>query len=115
MLEFLWIFDIPLPHVGSFLKLSFGNFWPHPNSWYCFNFLYLLSDNGTLSASELTYVFKTSLSAMNKSYKEDQIQEIVEALWEDMALDSHKDELEIKEVIKMFSAHEGLNEGLTKR
>ena len=52
---------------------------------------------------------------MNKSYKEDQIQEIVEALWEDMALDSHKDELEIKEVIKMFSAHEGLNEGLTKR
>ena len=80
-----------------------------------FNFSYLLSDNGTLSASELTYVFKTSLSAMNKSYKEDQIQEIVEALWEDMALDSHKDELEIKEVIKMFSAHEGLNEGLTKR
>ena len=52
---------------------------------------------------------------MNKSYKEDQIQEIVEALWEDMALDSHKDDLEIFEVRKMFSAHEGLNEGLTKR
>ena len=52
---------------------------------------------------------------MNKSYKEDQIQEIVEALWEDMGLDSHQDDLEIRKVIKMFSAHEGLNEGLTKR
>ena len=52
---------------------------------------------------------------MNKSYKEDQIQEIVEALWEDMALDSDKDDLEITQVRKMFSAREGLNEGLTKR
>ena len=112
MLEFIWIFDISLPHVGSFLLLFFD---PLSIPDVVFNFSYLLSDNGTLSASELTYVFKTSLSAMNKSYKEDQIQEIVEALWEDMALDSHKDELEIKEVIKMFSAHEGLNEGLTKR
>ena len=75
----------------------------------------MLSDNGKLSASEVAYIFKTSLSAMNKSYKEDQIQEIVEALWEDMALDSHKDDLEINQVRKMFSAHEGLNEGLTKR
>ena len=79
------------------------------------NFSYLLSDNGKLSASELAYVFKTSVSAMNKSYKEDQIQEIVEALWEDMGLDSHKDDLEINKVRKIFSAHEGLNEGLTKR
>ena len=79
------------------------------------NFSYLLSDNGRLSASELAFVFKTSVSAMNKSYDEDQINEIVEALWEDWGLDSHKDDLEIRKVIKMFSAHEGLNEGLTKR
>ena len=79
------------------------------------NFSYLLSDNGQLSASELAYIFKTSVTAMNKSYKEDQIQEIVEALWEDMGLDSQKDDLEISAVRKMFSTHDGLNEGLTKR
>jgi hypothetical protein len=52
---------------------------------------------------------------MNKSYDEDQIKEIVEALWEDWGLDSHKDDLEISKVREMLSTHEGLNEGLTKR
>ena len=79
------------------------------------NFSYLLLENGKLDASELAFVFKTAVSAMNKSYDEVQIKEIVEALWEDWGLDSHKDDLEINQVRKMFSAHEGLNEGLTKR
>ena len=52
---------------------------------------------------------------MNKSYDEVQIREIVEALWEDWGLDSHKDDLEISKVREMLSTHEGLNEGLTKR
>ena len=86
------------------------------NSWVSWsNFSYLLSDNGKLSASELAFVFKTSVSAMNKSYDEVQIKEIVEALWEDWGLDSQKDDLEISKVREMLSTHEGLNEGLTKR
>jgi len=72
------------------------------------------NDNGKLSASELAFVFKTSVSAMNKSYDEVQIKEIVEALWEDWGLDSHKDDLEISKVREMLSTHEGLSEGLTK-
>ena len=86
------------------------------NSWVSWsNISYLFSDNGKLSASELAFVFKTSVSAMNKSYDEDQIKEIVEALWEDWGLDSQKDDLEISKVREMLSTHEGLNEGLTKR
>ena len=93
---------------------SFQEF--NSNSWDSWsNFSYLLSDNGKLSASELAFVFKTSVSAMNKSYDEVQIKEIVEALWEDWGLDSHKDDLEISKVREMLSTHEGLNEGLTKR
>ena len=86
------------------------------NSWVRWsNFSYLLSDNGKLSASELAFVFKTSVSAMNKSYDEIQIKDIVEALWEDWGLDSQKDDLEISKVREMLSTHEGLNEGLTRR
>ena len=93
---------------------SFQEF--NSNSWVSWsNFSYLFSDNGKLSASELAFVFKTSVSAMNKSYDEVQIKEIVEALWEDWGLDSHKDDLEISKVREMLSTHEGLTEGLTKR
>ena len=92
--------------------------WPpkFPRIWVSWsNFLYLLSETGKLDASELAFVFKTAVSVMNKSYDEVEIKEIVEALWEDWGLDSHKDDLEISKVREMLSTHEGLNEGLTKR
>ena len=67
-----------------------------------------------LRTSDIVQMFKACLLVIDKPINDSEIENIVEALWEDWGIDSLKP-LEIRKVRTMFSTHEGLNEGLTKR
>ena len=74
----------------------------------------LIIEDGKLRRTDIVQMFKACLLVIHKPTDESEIENIVEALWEDWGMDS-QNPLEIRKVRTMFSTHEGLNEGLTKR